>query len=91
VNLVKSEFCHVHVVFLGYVVGQGQVAPVAVKVQAVVKYPVPKDKRDFMRFLGMAGYYRKFCHNFATIASPLTELFSKEVDVYLDAKLPECF
>ena len=78
VNLVKSEFCHAHVVFLGYVVGQGQVAPVTAKVEAIQRYPVPKDKRDLMRFLGMAGYYRKFCHNFATIASPLTALLQKK-------------
>ena len=45
VNLVKSEFCCAHV-FLGYVVGQGQVAPVAAKVEAIQSYPVPSDKRD---------------------------------------------
>ena len=78
VNLGKSEFCHARVVFLGYVVGQGQVAPVVAKVEAIHQYPVPKDKRDIMRFLGMAGYYRKFCHNFATIAAPLTELLQKK-------------
>lgn len=30
-----------------------------------------------MRFLGMAGYYRKFCPNFSTIANPLTCLLKK--------------
>ena len=78
VNLGKSEFCQARVVFLGYVVGQGQVAPVVAKVEAIHQYPVPRDKRDIMRFLGMAGYYRKFCHNFATIAAPLTELLQKK-------------
>ena len=75
---MKSEFCHAQVMFLGYVVGQGQVAPVIAKVQAIKSYPIPKDKRELMRFLGMAGYYRKFCQNFATIASPLTELLQKK-------------
>ena len=32
-----------------------------------------------MRFLGMAGYYRKFCLNFSAVAEPLTELLSKKV------------
>ena len=40
-----------------------------------------------MRFLGMAGYYRKFCRNFSTIAEPLTRLLSKRVKFIW---LPEC-
>ena len=30
-----------------------------------------------MRFLGMAGYYRKFCNNFSTLSAPLTNLLKK--------------
>ena len=32
-----------------------------------------------MRFLGMAGYYRKFCNNVSVIAEPLTNLLGKKV------------
>jgi len=56
VNLMKTEFCHAKVTFLGHVVGQGQVVPVSSKVAAIARFPVPVDKRDLMRFLGMAGY-----------------------------------
>ena len=32
-----------------------------------------------MRFLGMAGYYRKFCKKFSEVTAPLTELLKKNV------------
>ena len=30
-----------------------------------------------MHFLGMAGYYRKFCNNFSSMSAPLTDLLKK--------------
>ncbi|MDA3078826.1 RNA-directed DNA polymerase, partial [Campylobacter sp. JMF_06 NA1] len=77
INLEKSEFCHATLTFLGHVVGQGQVKPVDSKVQAISEFPKPNCKRQLMRFLGMAGYYRKFCSNFSVIAEPLTNLLRK--------------
>ncbi|MDA3086465.1 RNase H-like domain-containing protein [Campylobacter sp. CS_ED1] len=77
INLEKSEFCHATLTFLGHVVGQGQVKPVDSKVQAISEFPEPNCKRQLMRFLGMAGYYRKFCSNFSVIAEPLTNLLRK--------------
>ena len=45
--------------------------------KAISDFPVPTCKRQLMRFLGTAGYYRKFCDNFSVIAEPLTNLLSK--------------
>ena len=78
VNLVKTEFGHAHLIFLGHVVAQGQIKPVAAKVEAIVDFPVPANKRECMRFLGMTGYYRKFCRNFSSVAAPLTNLLRKD-------------
>ena len=77
INLSKSEFVQATVQYLGHVVGQGYVKPVMAKVDAIIKYPVPKTKKQLMRFLGMVGFYRKFCHNFSTIVAPLTSLLQK--------------
>ena len=74
VNLAKTEFCHATVTFLGHLVRQGQLKPLEAKVNAISEFPVPKCKRQLMRFLGMAGYYRKFGKNFSGIAEPLTNL-----------------
>ena len=87
VNLCKCEFGKATVTFLGHVVGQGNVKPVVAKVKAICEFPVPKGKKQLMRFLGMAGYYRKFCPNFSTIAEPLTRLLSKRVKFTWS---PEC-
>ena len=87
VNLTKCEFAQAEVTFLGHVVGLGNVKPVHAKVEAILNFPVPENRRDLRRFLGMAGYYRKFCKNFADIAFPLTELLRKNVHYKWS---PEC-
>lgn len=74
INLAKCEFARATVVYLGNVVGQGKVCPVRAKVQAIDNFPVPSTKKELMRFLGMIGYYRKFCENFSTVVAPLTDL-----------------
>ena len=56
---------------------QGQVKPVEARVEAISMSPQPASKKHVMRFLGMAGYYRKFCQNFSAITEPLTRLLQK--------------
>ena len=78
VNLVKSEFGCAQVRYLGYVVGQGKVSPINAKIEAIVEFPAPKSRKEVMCFLGMSGYYRKFCKNFSTVAAPLTQLLKRD-------------
>ena len=79
INLVKSEFGRASVTYLGYEVGQGKVKPLTAKIDTIIEFPVPKTKKELMRFLGMAGYYRKFCRNFSDVVSCLTNLLCKNV------------
>ena len=76
INLAKCEFGQAKVVYLGKVVGGGEVRPVHSKVEAILKYPAPTTRRELRRFLGMVGYYRSFCKNFSVVAAPLTDLLS---------------
>ena len=60
INLCKSEFGHACVTFLGHVVGQDLVEPIIAKVEAIVDFPEPSNKKELLRFLGIADYYRRF-------------------------------
>ena len=91
VNLSKSEFGHAQVVFLGHVIGQGCVTPVQAKVESIAKYPAPTSKQELMCFLGMAGYYRKFCRNFSIVTAPLTNLLKKQVPFLWSIECQQAF
>jgi hypothetical protein len=47
------------------------------KVQAIHDWPQPRSARAVRGLLGLAGYYRKFVHNYGTIAAPLTALLKE--------------
>jgi len=53
VNISSSAFGHARIQFLGHVVGGGEVKPIIAKVDAVNNFPVPGNKTELMRFLGI--------------------------------------
>ena len=65
--------------FWGNAVGNGQVKQLNVKIQSILKYLVPKTKKELIKFLEMVGYYRQICQNFS-ITAPLTNLLRKDQD-----------
>lgn len=71
-KLAKTGFGRASVNYLGHVIGHGVVR--LKSVTAVLEYTVPTTRKSLMRFLGMAGYYRKFCPNF----NQLKTLLSRE-------------
>ena len=79
VNLAKSAFGQGSVTYLGHTVGHGEVRPKAANVKPLLALPTPTTRKKFLRFLGMAGFYRRFCSNFPTVAAPLTDLTSSSV------------
>ncbi|XP_037615670.1 uncharacterized protein LOC119482245 [Sebastes umbrosus] len=75
-NLAKCDFGKGTVLYLGQQVGQGRVRPADAKVAAIAAFPVPTTRRELRRYLGMAGFFRRYCMNFSTVAAPLTTLTS---------------
>jgi transposase InsO family protein len=62
--------------FLGHIVSANGVETDKSYTEAVSKYPVPKNIVELQRFLGMAGFYRKYLKDYAKVARPLTELLT---------------
>jgi hypothetical protein len=76
INLAKCEFGQATVTYLGHGVGNGTIWMLRAKVEAVQNYPAPKTRKQLQRFLGMVGFYMRFCKNFAHVAAALTDLLS---------------
>jgi len=62
--------------YLGHIIGDGEIRKDPEKVKAITEFPVPKTLRGLRSFMGFCGWYRKFVPNFASLASPLTDLMT---------------
>ena len=69
--------------------GQDQVQPIDVKVKAISDIPVPLCRKQLMRFLVMAAYYRRFCQTFSIIAELLTNLLSKKHTNFINIRFKQ--
>ena len=65
------------VAFLSHIISQLGVQSDPTKIAAVHDIPRPQSIKDVRSFLGLAGYYRKFIPDFATVAVPLVHLMEK--------------
>lgn len=79
------------ILFLGHIITADGVRADPAKVEAVAKYPRPKDPHELRSFLGMANFFRRYISKFAVIAEPLTRLLKKECDYIWGEKQTEAF
>ena len=79
VKASKCSFGADNVIYLGHSISSNGVHTDPAKIKAVQELTCPTNLEQLRSFLGLAGYYRKFIPNFASVASPLTELTKKDV------------
>ncbi|MDV3153357.1 MAG: hypothetical protein Q8755_03210, partial [Candidatus Phytoplasma australasiaticum] len=76
-KFLKFAFWLWEVQFFGHIISADGVLVDPSKIEAVLKWKLPKNPCEIRSFLGLAGYYRRFIQDFSMIASPLTKLTRK--------------
>ena len=77
---VKPSKCYLRyatINFVGHRMGKGEIRTQSDKVDKVKHATIPTTVIQVRSFLGLTGYYRQIIYNYATIATPLTDLTKK--------------
>ena len=77
-NKAKCVFGTTEITFLGHKLSQHGISPDPEKVKAIREMPVPINKSDLQRFLGMVAYLAKFIPHLSNETLILRELIAKD-------------
>ena len=78
-KLEKSQFIAREVQFLGFQPTELGITPSTEQIEAIQKFPTPKNKKQLPSFLGLCNYYRKFQSNYSELTTRLSpQLSSKD-------------
>ena len=91
VGVKKTKLFGKEVQVLGHLVGGGNIKPGFNKTSAIENFPTPKNKTNVRSFLGLSGFFRRFVHNYAVIAKPLTQLTKEDVPFQWGPQQEEAF
>lgn len=74
----KCEFARKEIKFLGFILSKDGIRPNPEKTRAIDAFPTPRTTTDVKAFIGMCSFFRRFIHQFASIAAPITALTKKD-------------
>lgn len=78
IQVSKCDFLRRETQFLGHVLTTCGVKPDPCKISIIQKLKLPDTGKKIKSFLGMTGFYRKFIHDYAKIAYPMTRYLKKD-------------
>ena len=80
---LNREKCHFRVSevhYVGHVLSADGIKPDPEKVEAIIAMPIPANREDLQRFLGVVTYLSKFIPNKSQKSAPLRQLLQKDVE-----------
>jgi hypothetical protein len=90
-KLSKCEFGKTSLIYLGHIVGGGELKIDPSKVKVILEWSRPSNVTEVRSFLGAAQYWRKFIANFSSIAAPLHALTSVKQGFQWGGKQQQAF
>ena len=69
----KCDFFQTKIHYLGHVISTQGIQMDMAKVNAILHWPHPTNLEELQIFLGLAGFCRKFVHQYARIVVPMTD------------------
>ena len=76
----KCEFAFHELEYLGYIIGKNGVSASPGNVAKISEFPIPKNRKEVQRFLGLTNFNRRFIKNYAEVTAPLSVLTSSKVN-----------
>ena len=73
----KAKLFRTSVEFLGHQLTDKGIHPQHNKIKAIQDWKAPTDVKGVRSFLGLAGFYRQYVHNFAEKSVPMNALLRK--------------
>ena len=68
----KCEFFKTEIHYLGHIISNEGIRMDLEKVDAILKWPHPRNLQELQMFLGLAGFYHKYIREYAKIVVPMT-------------------
>ncbi|CAM8882492.1 unnamed protein product [Rhodiola kirilowii] len=78
----KCDLARQQIQYLGHLISPSGLDVDLDKICAIREWTLPTTVKQLRSFLGLAGYYRRFIHQYAKIAAPLTALLCKDAFVW---------
>jgi ribA/ribD-fused uncharacterized protein len=90
-KLSKVQLFQDKILYLGHILSASGLSCNPFLVKAITTYPRPENVKSLRRFLGLIGFYRTYCADFARLATPLYGLLKKEADYVWEKEHQQAF